>query len=145
VVDRQFESKSRGERLTLRVLVAQCLFSHVGELDSALGGRVAEQVARDRVELGRRDDFCQLLHVGRLDVEDVCAPVRTSASRRSQQERHSVEGDPGVEEREREDALKDWSEMLRFQRLIRRSSALMYVSPSELTETELMWYACALA
>jgi len=35
--------------------------------------------------------------------------------------------------------------MLRFQRLTRRSSALMYVSPSELIEIELMWYACALA
>lgn len=51
-------------------------------------------------------------------------------------------------EREREtgrDALNDWSEMFRFHRLTRRSSALMYVSPSELIEIELMWYACALA
>lgn len=35
--------------------------------------------------------------------------------------------------------------MLRFQRLTRRSSALMYVSPSELMLMELMWYAWALA
>lgn len=41
--------------------------------------------------------------------------------------------------------LNDWSEMLRFQRLILRSSALMYVSPSLLIEIELMWYACAFA
>ena len=32
-----------------------------------------------------------------------------------------------------------------FQMLIRRSSAERYVSPSELNESELMWYACPLA
>jgi len=32
-----------------------------------------------------------------------------------------------------------------FKMLIRRSSAERYVSPSELNESELMWYACPLA
>ena len=41
--------------------------------------------------------------------------------------------------------LKLWSWMLRFQRLIRRSSLLMKVSPSLLTEMLLMWYAWAFA
>lgn len=41
--------------------------------------------------------------------------------------------------------LKLWSLMFKFHRLIRKSSADMYVSWSELTEIELMWYACALA
>ena len=33
----------------------------------------------------------------------------------------------------------------RFQRLIRRSSAEIKVSPSELSEIEFMWYACPFA
>ena len=41
--------------------------------------------------------------------------------------------------------LKLWSWILRFQRLTRRSSLLMKVSPSLLTEMLLMWYAWALA
>jgi hypothetical protein len=35
--------------------------------------------------------------------------------------------------------------MFKFHRFILRSSADMYVSPSELREIELIWYACALA
>lgn len=56
---------------TLRMLVTQCRVAHVGKLDGALGARVAEEVAMDRVELGGGDDLCQLLHVDGLDVEDV--------------------------------------------------------------------------
>lgn len=41
--------------------------------------------------------------------------------------------------------LKLWSWMFRFHRLIRKSSLLMNVSPSLLTEMLLMWYAWALA
>lgn len=41
--------------------------------------------------------------------------------------------------------LKLWSVISRCQRLIRRSSAERYVSWSELTLMELMWYVCALA
>lgn len=41
--------------------------------------------------------------------------------------------------------LKLCSWMLRFHRLMRRSSLLMNVSPSLLTEMLLIWYACALA
>lgn len=41
--------------------------------------------------------------------------------------------------------LKLWSWMLRFQRLIRKSSLLMKVSPSLFTDMLLMWYACAFA
>lgn len=42
-------------------------------------------------------------------------------------------------------SLKLRSLMSRFHRLIRRSSAETYVSWSELTEIEWMWYACAFA
>lgn len=103
---------------TLRVLVAQSRFSHVRELDGSLGARIHEEVAVDGVELGGRDDFGELLHVDGLDVDNVwwCQLVRT-----------------------RVDTLKLWSLMLRFHKLIRRSSADMYVSPSEFTEIELMW------
>src|SRR5271154_1424420 len=41
--------------------------------------------------------------------------------------------------------LKLWSWMFKFQRLMRRSSLLINVSPSLLTEMLLMWYAWALA
>eukprot|EP01139_Manchomonas_bermudensis_P010370 Amastigsp_a340305_166.p3 type:complete len:161 gc:universal Amastigsp_a340305_166:966-484(-) len=41
--------------------------------------------------------------------------------------------------------VNDWFEISRFHKLIRRSSAEMNVSPSEFTEIELMWYACAFA
>ena len=45
--------------------------THVGELDVALRARVHEKVTVDRVELGGSDDFRQLLHVYRFDVDDV--------------------------------------------------------------------------
>mmetsp|Transcript_41 Transcript_41/g.141 ORF Transcript_41/g.141 Transcript_41/m.141 type:complete len:216 (-) Transcript_41:77-724(-) len=41
--------------------------------------------------------------------------------------------------------LNDSDELSRCHRFTRRSSAERYVSPSELTEMELTWYACALA
>lgn len=41
--------------------------------------------------------------------------------------------------------LKLWSWILRFHKLIRRSSLLIKVSPSLLTEMLFMWYACAFA
>lgn len=39
--------------------------------------------------------------------------------------------------------LKLWFEISIFHRLIRKSSADRYVSPSEFGDIELMWYACA--
>lgn len=57
--------------LTLGVPVAQCALAHVGQLDGALGARVHEPITALRVEFGRGDDLCQLLHVSGLDVDDV--------------------------------------------------------------------------
>ena len=45
----------------------------------------------------------------------------------------------------RRNVLKDWLLTSRCQRLTRRSSAEMNVSPSAFTDSELTWYACALA
>ena len=75
------------------------------------------------MELCRSDDFRQLLHVDGLDVDDVCDASANGTCELSASEH----------------ILNDWSEILRFQRLIRRSSADMYVSWSELTEIEWMW------
>jgi hypothetical protein len=61
--------------LTLRVLVTQSTFTHVGELDRSLGARVHEPVAADRVELRSCDNLCKLLHVRWLDVDNVEALV----------------------------------------------------------------------
>lgn len=57
------------------MLIAQRAFSHVGELDSTLRAGVHEPVAALRVELGRSDDLCQLLHIGRFDINDVEALI----------------------------------------------------------------------
>lgn len=51
--------------------VAQCRVSHVSKLDVALRTAVHEEIAMRRVELRRGDDLRQLLHVDRLDINDV--------------------------------------------------------------------------
>jgi hypothetical protein len=56
---------------TLGVRVAEGGFTHVGELDGALGRRVHEEVTVYWVEFGGGDDFGKLLHICRLDVDDV--------------------------------------------------------------------------
>lgn len=60
---------------TLCVLVAERTLSHVGELDCALATGVHEPVAALGVKLGGGDDLRQLLHVGRLDVDNVEALI----------------------------------------------------------------------
>ena len=68
------------ERLLRRILglfkrlglgVAERRRAHVAELNRALGAAVHEHVRVRRVELGRRNHLGQLLHVGRLDVDNV--------------------------------------------------------------------------
>lgn len=53
------------------MLVAKSALPHIRKLDGALGAGVHEPVTADRVELGCRDDFGQLLHVCRLDIHDI--------------------------------------------------------------------------
>ena len=53
------------------MLVTECGLSHVTQADGALAAAVGEGLALLRVELSRRDDLRQLLHVGWLDVHDV--------------------------------------------------------------------------
>ena len=57
------------------MLIAQGALPHVGQLDGSLGASVHEPVAAHGVELGGRDDLGQLLHVRRLDVDNVEALV----------------------------------------------------------------------
>lgn len=54
-----------------RVLVAEGRRAHVAQSDRAFTTRVHEQVAVARMELGRRDDLRQLLHVRWLDIDDI--------------------------------------------------------------------------
>lgn len=56
---------------TFGMFVAECLRPHVTQSDRSLAAAVDEQVAFRRMELGRRYDFCQLLHVGGFDVDNV--------------------------------------------------------------------------
>lgn len=53
------------------VLVTQGPLSHIGKLDGSLGTGIHEPIAAGRMELGGRDHFRQLLHVRRLDIDDV--------------------------------------------------------------------------
>lgn len=55
--------------------VTQRAFTHVSKLDGALAAGIHEPVATLRVEFGSGDDLGQLLHVGRLDVDDIEALV----------------------------------------------------------------------
>lgn len=67
------------------------------------------------VEFRGSDDFRQFFHIYRFDVNDIYLM--------NDQTRHDKKSG-----RETRNILKLWSLMLRFQRLIRRSSAEMYVS-----------------
>lgn len=51
--------------------IAQRSVTHVRELDIALRARVHENIALRRMKLRSSDNFCQLLHVDWLDVDDV--------------------------------------------------------------------------
>lgn len=81
------------------------------------------------VEFCSSDYFCELLHVYRLDVNDICDDRNTPGHNQT-----AIKTSFTLPR----DSLKLWSLILRFQRLIRKSSAEMYVSWSELTEMECM-------
>lgn len=66
------EAEDMSASRTLCMPIAQCRVAHVSELDVALGARVHENIALCWVKLGSRDNLCELLHVHRLDVDDVC-------------------------------------------------------------------------
>lgn len=121
-------------RLTFGVAVAEGGISHVAQLHCSFRGGVAEEVALGGVELGSGDDFCELFHVGWLDVQNVCRRKEAvSQSLFSLPLSHSVSCSSA------QNALKLCSLMPVFQRLMRRSSALRKVSSSELMLMELMW------
>lgn len=61
----------RGSLLTFAVPVTQGRRPHVTQPDRPFAAAVHEAVAVVRVELGRRDHLCELLHVGRLNVHDI--------------------------------------------------------------------------
>lgn len=109
---------------TLGVPITKRRVPHVSQLNVAFRARVHEGIAMCRMELGGGDDFCQFLHIDGLYVHDICKTAHLA-------DLHEADG--------WDCALKLWSLMLRFQRLIRRSSAEMYVSWSEFTEIEWMW------
>lgn len=57
------------------MLIAESALSHIGELDRALGAGVHEPVTAGGMELGGGDDLGQLLHVCRLNIDNVEALV----------------------------------------------------------------------
>lgn len=58
--------------LTLGVSIAQGRGAHVTQSDGPFAAAVDKHIALVRVELGCGDHLCQLLHVRRFDVHDVC-------------------------------------------------------------------------
>jgi hypothetical protein len=60
---------------TFLVLIAQRPLSHIGKLNSPFRAGVHKPVAAGRVEFGGGDDLGELLHVGRLYINDVEALV----------------------------------------------------------------------
>ena len=53
------------------MLVTERLWSHIAQSYRALATAIDEGIALARVELGSRDHLRQLLHVRRLDVDDI--------------------------------------------------------------------------
>jgi hypothetical protein len=65
----------RYERLTFRMLVAECALSHVSKLNGSFGAGVHKPIAACRVELGSSDDLSELFHVRWFDIDNVEALV----------------------------------------------------------------------
>ncbi len=101
------------------MLITQSRHAHITELDGALAAAVRKQVALSRMKLGSGNNFRQLLHIYRLNVDDICSSQSVVVNQ--------------------EHALNAVSLMLKFHKLTRKSSADKNVSPSELMEMELMW------
>lgn len=57
------------------MLVTQRTLPHVCQLDGAFRAGVHEPVATDGVEFGSSDNFCQLFHIRRLNVNNIEALV----------------------------------------------------------------------
>lgn len=57
------------------MLVAESTLAHVGQLNRALGASIHEPVAALWVELRRSDNLRQLLHIRRLDIDNVEALI----------------------------------------------------------------------
>lgn len=55
--------------------ITESTLAHVGKLYGALGACVHEPIAAQRVKLGSGDNLSQLLHVCRLDVDNVKALI----------------------------------------------------------------------
>lgn len=57
--------------LTFAIDIAKCCLSHVAELDSASTCAVHHDITMKRMEIGRCDDFSELFHIVRLNVNDI--------------------------------------------------------------------------
>ena len=53
------------------MIITECSLSHIAQTYCSFAGWVNEVVAFFRVELTGSDDFGQLLHVGRFDVDNI--------------------------------------------------------------------------
>lgn len=60
---------------TFRMLVTQCTLSHISQLDGPFRTCVHEPVAALWMELGSSDNFRELFHICRLDIDDVKALI----------------------------------------------------------------------
>jgi len=51
------------------VLIAECGLSHVTQLDCPFAGGICKDVAVLGMKFGSSDNFCQLFHIGWLDID----------------------------------------------------------------------------
>ena len=65
------QSKEEDFKLTFGMIITECSLSHIAQTYCSFAGWVNEVVAFFRVELTGSDDFGQLLHVGRFDVDNI--------------------------------------------------------------------------
>lgn len=63
------------QNLTLGVCVAKSSLTHVSQLDGSLAAGIHEPIAAEWVEFCSSNDLGQLLHVGRLDINNVEALI----------------------------------------------------------------------
>lgn len=68
--------------LTFGMFITKSPFPHVTQPDASLTAAVDKHVTFLGVKLCSRDDFCQLLHVGWFDVNNIFTSVKNNVNQR---------------------------------------------------------------
>ena len=146
---RSFSCKERyrgnvNPELTFGVSITERGLPHVAEADGSLARGVNKEVAFARMELAGSDHLQGKIKSAAVvmsltnrtyypeSISDACLSLGQLAATRTSVSSSMLAGLMST-------MLKDWSVISMCHRLMRRSSAERYVSPSEFTLIELMW------